>query len=70
MDHIASTPPCPLFRRLFVKVLGDITKENFGIDDKVYSSIASVASQVIHIAAAVNSILPYRALRHANTIGA
>jgi thioester reductase-like protein len=44
----------------------DLSRERFGLDERVYSRLAEQVDMVIHAAAAVNFLYPYDALKGAN----
>jgi fatty acid CoA ligase FadD9 len=50
-------------------VLGDLSKENFGLEKEEFDSLCRSIDIIYHVAAYVNSVLPYASLKKANVIG-
>jgi thioester reductase-like protein len=48
---------------------GDVTQPRFGLPAAVYSGLLAAVTDIVHNAAQVSHVLPYRALRAANVIG-
>lgn len=53
----------------FVQVFGDLSKENFGLEKEEFDSLCRSIDVIYHVAAYVNSVLPYASLKKANVIG-
>jgi amino acid adenylation domain-containing protein/thioester reductase-like protein len=53
-----------------IKVLpGDLARENFGLELDLYEKLAREIDTIFHLAAQVNMVLPYEALRPSNVAG-
>lgn len=50
-------------------VLGDLSRPNFGLDDKTWNSLTNTIDVIIHNGALVHWVYPYSQLRDANVIG-
>ena len=60
----------PAFEERFTVVPGELAPARFGIADREYARLAEECDAVMHVAAQVNFIYPYRALKPANVDGA
>lgn len=54
---------------LITIVLGDISKERFGLSSKKYNELKNKITKVIHSAALVNNLLPYESIFQTNVQG-
>lgn len=50
-------------------VLGDLSKEQFGLEDKEWTSLTETVDVIVHNGALVHWVYPYDKLRDANVIG-
>lgn len=50
-------------------ICGDISKDNFGLNDDLYKSLSEKIFRVYHCAAAVNMLYPYEKLKNINLDG-
>ncbi|CAF4158741.1 unnamed protein product [Rotaria sp. Silwood2] len=57
------------FREQIIALRGDLTKYHFGFDDASYEDLANKTDIIIHCAAIVNFVLPYKALYDTNVNG-
>lgn len=68
-DRYTLEMPADWQRRVKV-VIGDVSKERFGLRDDAYVELATRVGSVFHCAAVDNFYLPYAVLRHTNVLGA
>ncbi|CAF3749006.1 unnamed protein product [Rotaria sp. Silwood1] len=57
------------FRERIIPLRGDLTQYHFGLDDATYEDFANKTDIIIHCAAIVNFVLPYRILHDTNVNG-
>ncbi len=62
-------PHCDIFCVTFFLFPGDITIVNLGMTEDDYAYLTYEIDTIIHAAATVNLIYPYRALHSSNVLG-
>eukprot|EP01126_Amoeba_proteus_P000246 TRINITY_DN10080_c0_g1_i2.p1 TRINITY_DN10080_c0_g1~~TRINITY_DN10080_c0_g1_i2.p1 ORF type:complete len:581 (-),score=115.42 TRINITY_DN10080_c0_g1_i2:4-1746(-) len=62
-------PDFPFFASRVTVIVGDISKNNFGISKESYQKLSTTIDGIVHSAGIVDWILPYTALRETNVHG-